>query len=65
MQMWKGVPSKTFTLYEQSSVTDEPHQIKLQCVSSPTKGRGMVSLTDIPQSSLIHAEEPYAAIGLH
>ncbi|KAI8031024.1 hypothetical protein LOK49_LG01G01123 [Camellia lanceoleosa] len=46
----------------QSSVTDEPHQIKLQCVSSPTKGRGMVSLTDIPQSSLIHAEEPHAAI---
>lgn len=41
---------------------DELHQIKLQCVSTPTKGRGMVSLTDIPQASLLHTEEPYAAI---
>ncbi|KAF8397071.1 hypothetical protein HHK36_018709 [Tetracentron sinense] len=38
-----------------------PHQIKLQCVSTPTKGRGMTSLSDIPQASLIHSEEPYAA----
>ncbi|KAL2540000.1 Tetratricopeptide repeat (TPR)-like superfamily protein [Abeliophyllum distichum] len=41
---------------------DEPLQIKLQSVPTPTKGRGMVSLTDIPRASLIHKEDPYAAI---
>ncbi|KAK2988946.1 hypothetical protein RJ640_026214, partial [Escallonia rubra] len=45
-----------------SSLTDDLHQIKLKCVSTPTKGRGMVPLTDVPQASLIHTEEPYAAI---
>ncbi|XP_059627848.1 uncharacterized protein LOC132270675 isoform X2 [Cornus florida] len=48
--------------FPQSSVTDEEHQIKLQCVSTPNKGRGMACLTDIPRASLIHVEEPYAAI---
>ncbi|XP_076953579.1 uncharacterized protein LOC143627690 [Bidens hawaiensis] len=45
-----------------SSVSDQLQDIKLQCVETETKGRGMVSLTDIPQSTLLHAEEPYAAI---
>ncbi|GJT97775.1 SET and MYND domain-containing protein 4 isoform X1 [Tanacetum coccineum] len=45
-----------------SSVTDQPQQIQLQCVSTETKGRGMVSLTDVPQATLLHTEEPYAAI---
>ncbi|XP_057482812.1 uncharacterized protein LOC130769627 isoform X1 [Actinidia eriantha] len=48
--------------YLQSSVTDESLQIKLHCVSTPTKGRGMASLTDISQASVVHIEEPYAAI---
>ena len=43
-------------------MTDEPLQIKLQCVSTPTKGRGMASLTDTSQASLVHIEEPYAAV---
>ncbi|KAK9282913.1 hypothetical protein L1049_011138 [Liquidambar formosana] len=45
-----------------SCIIDEPCQIKLQCISTPTKGRGMVSLGDTPQASLVHTEEPYAAI---
>lgn len=42
-------------------MTDES-QINVQCVSTPTKGRGMVTLTDIPQASLLHSEEPYATV---
>nr|CAN69236.1 hypothetical protein VITISV_006534 [Vitis vinifera] len=42
-------------------VTEEQLQIKLQCVSTPTKGRGMASLSEISQSYLVHTEEPYAA----
>ncbi|XP_076903718.1 uncharacterized protein LOC143558846 [Bidens hawaiensis] len=45
-----------------SSVSDQLQDIQLQCVETETKGRGMVSLTDVPQSTLLHAEEPYAAI---
>ncbi|XP_034703875.1 SET and MYND domain-containing protein 4 isoform X2 [Vitis riparia] len=41
---------------------EEQLQIKLQCVSTPTKGRGMASLSEISQSYLVHTEEPYAAI---
>ncbi|KAL3834718.1 hypothetical protein ACJIZ3_009454 [Penstemon smallii] len=43
-------------------ISDELLQTKLQCVSTPTKGRGMTSYNDIPQGSLIHKEDPYAAI---
>ncbi|KAL2898027.1 Histone-lysine N-methyltransferase SMYD3 [Bienertia sinuspersici] len=43
-------------------VIDELPQAKLQCVSTPTKGRGMCSLFEIPTASLVHKEEPYAAI---
>lgn len=35
---------------------------QLECVSTPSKGRGMVAVTDIPPSSLLHTEEPYAAV---
>ncbi|KAI0513760.1 hypothetical protein KFK09_009790 [Dendrobium nobile] len=35
---------------------------KLHCVTTPDKGRGMVSSNDIPAASLIHTEEPLAAI---
>ncbi|KAL8552408.1 hypothetical protein ACS0TY_001195 [Phlomoides rotata] len=40
---------------------EEPLQMELQCIST-TKGRGMNSLTNIPLASLIHKEDPYAAI---
>ncbi|MBA0782366.1 hypothetical protein Gotri_000258 [Gossypium trilobum] len=43
-------------------IPDVPSEIKLQCVKTPDKGRGMVSQFDIPQASLIHAEEPYAVV---
>ncbi|KAK6135538.1 hypothetical protein DH2020_030709 [Rehmannia glutinosa] len=42
--------------------SDERLQMDLQCVSTTTKGRGMVSSTDIPLASLIHKEDPYVAI---
>ncbi|KAF5467557.1 hypothetical protein F2P56_017372 [Juglans regia] len=41
---------------------DEPDQIKLKCVITPNKGRGMVAPSDIPPASLVHAEEPYALL---
>ncbi|KAL7107461.1 hypothetical protein ACP275_06G056100 [Erythranthe tilingii] len=42
--------------------SDERLQMELKCVSTTTKGRGMTSFTDIPLASLIHKEDPYAAI---
>ncbi|KAJ9545735.1 hypothetical protein OSB04_025442 [Centaurea solstitialis] len=46
----------------ESDIHDQPQQIQLQCVSTEMKGRGMVSLTDVPQATLLHTEEPYAAV---
>ncbi|GLT28065.1 hypothetical protein SLA2020_030220 [Shorea laevis] len=43
-------------------VSDVTDQINLLCVTTSDKGRGMASEYDIPQASLIHSEEPYAAI---
>jgi len=48
-------------LYE-PYLTAEQCDIKLQCVTTPLKGRGMVSPTDILPASLIHREEPLAAV---
>ncbi|KAJ4721828.1 SET and MYND domain-containing protein 4 [Melia azedarach] len=41
-------------------VSEEPVQVKLRCVTSPDKGRGMASQCDIPEATLVHIEEPYA-----
>lgn len=43
-------------------VTEEPVQVKLRCVTSPDKGRGMASQCDIPEATLVHIEEPYAMV---
>ncbi|KAL4339767.1 hypothetical protein GQ457_08G010200 [Hibiscus cannabinus] len=43
-------------------IPDVPQQIKLQCVETADKGRGMISQFDIPEGSLIHTEEPYAVV---
>ncbi|XP_022139922.1 SET and MYND domain-containing protein 4 [Momordica charantia] len=40
---------------------DEPIQVKLH-VTTSNKGRGMVSPTEIPPSSMVHIEEPYASV---
>ncbi|CAI0440720.1 unnamed protein product [Linum tenue] len=40
----------------------EPCQSSLSCVTTHDKGRGMAAQCDIPQSSLIHKEEPYALV---
>lgn len=43
-------------------VAGEMPQMKLQCVSMPDKGRGMVSSCVISPGSLVHSEEPYAMV---
>uniref|UniRef100_A0ACD5U611 Uncharacterized protein n=1 Tax=Avena sativa TaxID=4498 RepID=A0ACD5U611_AVESA len=40
----------------------EPCKVVLECVSTPNKGRGMTSPNDISPASLIHVEDPLAAI---
>ncbi|XP_006662498.1 SET and MYND domain-containing protein 4 [Oryza brachyantha] len=42
--------------------TVQQHEVILECVSTPNKGRGMMSPNDISPASLIHAEDPLAAI---
>ncbi|XP_047311475.1 SET and MYND domain-containing protein DDB_G0284059 [Impatiens glandulifera] len=44
------------------NIADESYKQVLQCVHTPAKGRGMVSVTDVPQASLVHVEEPFASI---
>ncbi|PON71106.1 N-terminal acetyltransferase A, auxiliary subunit [Parasponia andersonii] len=44
------------------NILDEPHQIKLQCVNTSDKARGMASTSDISPASLVHNEEPFAII---
>ncbi|XP_010538898.1 PREDICTED: SET and MYND domain-containing protein 4 isoform X2 [Tarenaya hassleriana] len=39
-----------------------PSEIKLRCVSTEEKGRGMVSECDIQQSTVVHVEEPYSVV---
>ena len=43
-------------------MTDEPLQVELRCASTPNKGRGMISLTNIPMASLIYKEDPHGAV---
>lgn len=43
-------------------MTDEPDQVKLQCLVTTTKGRGMFCVDDVSEASLVHKEDPYAAI---
>ncbi|XP_077223586.1 tetratricopeptide repeat (TPR)-like superfamily protein isoform X2 [Tasmannia lanceolata] len=47
---------------DRSYMTVEPHQIKLQCISTSAKGRGMSSPNNIDPASLVHSEEPFAAV---
>lgn len=43
-------------------MTDEPDQVKLQCLLTTTKGRGMFCVDDVSEASLVHKEDPYAAV---
>ncbi|XP_009607277.1 uncharacterized protein LOC107774132 [Nicotiana tabacum] len=45
-----------------SEVPDEPDQVKLQCLFKTTKGRGMFCVDGVSEASLVHKEDPYAAI---
>lgn len=45
-------------------ITDEPIEVKLH-VTTSNKGRGMISPTEIPPSSLVHVEEPYALVSTY
>lgn len=40
----------------------EPHKVVLECIATPNKGRGMTSPNDISPASLIHVEDPLAAL---
>ncbi|PWZ58908.1 hypothetical protein Zm00014a_009956 [Zea mays] len=40
----------------------QPHKIVIESISTPNKGRGMISTDDIPPASLIHVEDPLAAV---
>ncbi|MED6193508.1 hypothetical protein PIB30_020121 [Stylosanthes scabra] len=53
-----GLQHKENTL----TTVGEVPQGKLQCVTIPEKGRGMISSHDISPGSLVHSEEPYAVI---
>ncbi|KAL3341809.1 hypothetical protein AABB24_026035 [Solanum stoloniferum] len=56
-----GIPGKK-TNQNQSEVPDEPDQVKLQCLLTTTKGRGMFCVDDVSEASLVHKEDPYAAV---
>ncbi|KAG5616403.1 hypothetical protein H5410_016227 [Solanum commersonii] len=67
--IWKMIPASIFCVYGQkettdvlSYVTDEPDQVKLQCLLTTTKGRGMFCVDDVSEASLVHKEDPYAAV---
>nr|XP_010905092.2 uncharacterized protein LOC105032355 [Elaeis guineensis] len=47
---------------EKLEASAELHPVALQCVVTPSKGRGMTSSCGIPPASLLHCEEPLAAI---
>ncbi|KAF8672483.1 hypothetical protein HU200_049697 [Digitaria exilis] len=40
----------------------QPQKIIIESISTPNKGRGMTSTDDIPPASLVHVEDPMAAI---
>jgi hypothetical protein len=42
--------------------TGQLHKVVLECMSTTDKGRGMFSPNDISPASLVHVEEPFAAI---
>ncbi|CAN1782859.1 Mitochondrial import receptor subunit TOM70 [Linum perenne] len=43
-------------------LSEEPRRDSILCVKTHGKGRGMVAQCDIPESSLVHKEEPYALV---
>ncbi|XP_020097964.1 SET and MYND domain-containing protein 4-like [Ananas comosus] len=55
------IPNNSDTEKELTSLADS-HPVVLQCVSTPAKGKGMASPKDIPPASLLHTEEPLAAV---
>ncbi|OQU91535.1 uncharacterized protein LOC8065191 isoform X2 [Sorghum bicolor] len=47
---------------EDLPLAGQPHKVVIESISTPNKGRGMASTDDIPPASLIHVEDPLAAI---
>ncbi|KAJ8537160.1 hypothetical protein K7X08_035561 [Anisodus acutangulus] len=63
LDKFKGMGSSgKKTNQNQSEVPDELDQVKLQCLLTTTKGRGMFCVEDVSEASLVHKEDPYAAI---
>ncbi|XP_024029703.1 SET and MYND domain-containing protein 4 isoform X2 [Morus notabilis] len=53
---------KQFNILAKKDQIAEADQIKLQCVNTPDKARGMASTSNIPPGSLVHTEEPFATV---
>jgi hypothetical protein len=43
-------------------LTGQLDKVVLECMSTTDKGRGMFSPNDISPASLVHVEEPFAAV---
>ncbi|CAN1301400.1 RNA polymerase II-associated protein 3 [Linum perenne] len=63
MSQWTCA-SRTVDQFSQNSIeaAEEPRRDSILCVKTHGKGRGMVAQCDIPESSLVHKEEPYALV---
>ncbi|KAL6131750.1 hypothetical protein ACLB2K_070123 [Fragaria x ananassa] len=61
-QQYRAASSSRQHNQNDSIVLDEPQQMKLQCVTTPEKGKGLASMVDILQASLVHTEDPFATI---
>lgn len=54
--------SENTLCYAAADLPNVQSEVKLRCVSTKEKGRGMVSESDIEQASVIHVEEPFCVV---
>ncbi|CAF2098822.1 unnamed protein product [Brassica napus] len=54
--------SENTLCYATADLPNVQSEVKLRCVSTKEKGRGMVSESDIEQPSVIHVEEPFCVV---
>ncbi|KAF3584952.1 hypothetical protein F2Q69_00030163 [Brassica cretica] len=54
--------SENTLCYAAADLPNVQSELKLRCVSTKEKGRGMVSESDIEQASVIHVEEPFCVV---
>ncbi|KAF8116368.1 hypothetical protein N665_0019s0046 [Sinapis alba] len=54
--------SENIRSYAAVDLPNVQSEVKLRCVSTKEKGRGMISECDIEQASVIHVEEPFSVV---